>query len=149
MNRLMGFGKGEGGCVKATEGLSDALKMNDGENFRLIGVYRGSEPMGLFWVYYLGDETRTAKIHVTASNKPGMKQAFHKAGLNVINQLFENGVYRVEAEPLRINKRMVGLLRHYGFKQEGIKRSAFWMNNNDYDTVLLRMLRREWKRKEH
>ena len=147
-NRLMGHGKGELGHMKAAEHLADALQSND-PSVRLMGIYCGTDPVGLFWVEYKGAAKRTAEIHATLSSKPGVRRAFHCAGIDIINRLFSNGVYRIEAEPLRINRAMVKLLRHYGFKQEGIKRSAFWMDNNDYDTVLLRMLRREWTRKEN
>lgn len=147
-NRLMGYGKGEIGCTKAIEDLADTLS-GAKEGSKLLGIYRGAEPVGLFWVQYRGDRTRTASIHFTASHRPNIRRAFHDAGKELMDLLFSNGVYRVEAEPLRINKRIIKLLRHYGFKQEGIKRSAFWMDNNDYDTVLLRMLRREWTRKEN
>ena len=148
LNRLMGHGKGEVGCTKAVEHLADALKL-DSPYHKLLGIYCGTEPVGLFWVEYKGDSKKTAEIHLTASHKPAMRRAFVKAGTELLNRLFSNGVYRVEVEPLRINRQMIKLLRHGGFKQEGIKRSAFWMDNNDYDTVLLRMLRREWTRKEN
>ena len=76
------------------------------------------------------------------------KWAFHIAGTEIIDKLFHEGVYRIEVEPLRINKRVVKLLRHYGFTQEGIKKSAFWMDGNDYDIVMMRLLKREWNRKK-
>jgi RimJ/RimL family protein N-acetyltransferase len=147
-NRLMGHGKGELGHMKAAEHLRDALANND-PSVRLLGIYSGTSPMGLFWIVYKGDNKRTAEIHATLPHKTGRDRVVHGAFVKVMDQLFSNGVYRVEVEPLRINRSMVKLLRHYGFKQEGIKRSAFWMDNNDYDTVLLRMLRREWTRKEN
>jgi hypothetical protein len=147
-NRLMGHGKGEIGSMKAVVHLAEAITGNN-PALKLMGFYCGTEPVGLFWVEYKGDNRRTAEIHLTASDKPATRRAFYKAGIDLINLLFSNGVYRVEAEPLRINKGMIKFLRHGGFKQEGIKRSAYWMDNNDYDTVLLRMLRREWTRKEN
>ena len=147
-NRLLGYGKGTHGQTEAAAELGNALESND-PNLKMLGVYQDGKPVGLFWVTYEGDKKRTAQIHVTLAPDARGQWVFHHAGTELLNRLFANGVYRVEAEPLRINKRMVKLLRHYGFKQEGIKRSAFWMDNNDYDTVLLRMLRREWKRKEN
>ena len=147
-NRMMGYGKGNVGCTKAIVALADGLENTD-PSLKILGIYRGTEPMGLMFVVYKGDDKRTAEIHVTFSQKVGVKRALHCAFVDTINKLFSNGVYRIEAEPHRINRPMVKTLRHYGFKQEGIKRSAFWMDNNDYDTVLLRMLRREWTRKEN
>jgi len=147
-NRLLGYGKGTHGKTEAADNMATCLSSDD-PNLKMLGVYRDGAPVGLFWVVYEGDKKRTAQIHVNIAPGARGSYVFQRAGTALMNLLFSNGVYRVEAEPLRINKRMVKLLRHYGFKQEGIKRSAFWMDNNDYDTVLLRMLRREWKRKEN
>ena len=147
-NRIMGYGKGEVGCTRAIEHLAEGIESVD-PNLKVLGVYDGIKPMGLMWLVYKGDPKRTAEIHATFSQKPGVNRCMLEAFEKLLSNLFSNGVYRVEAEPLRINKDMIQFLRHYGFKQEGIKRSAYWMDNNDYDTVLLRMLRREWTRKEH
>ena len=147
-NRMLGYGKGTHGQTEAAANLGNALE-SKAPNLKVLGVSQDGKPVGLFWVVYGGDKKRTAQIHVNIAPGARGQWVFHHAGTELLNRLFSNGVYRVEAEPLRINKRMVKLLRHYGFKQEGIKRSAFWMDNNDYDTVLLRMLRREWKRKEN
>lgn len=147
-NRMQGYGKGASGQWGATHDLGECLGSDD-PNLKMVGIYRDDKPVGLFWVVYEGDKKRTVQLHINISPKARGQWVFEHAGRELMAKLFDNGVYRVEVEPLRINKRMVKLLRHYGFKQEGIKRSAFWMDNNDYDTVLLRMLRREWKRKEN
>lgn len=150
--RLMGFGRGQLGQYMATESLHRALKSND-PNFRALGVYLDGLPVGMFWLEYKGDRKRAVEMHCFVAPEARGKWAFHYAGVELLNELFDNGIYRVEVEPLRINKRLIKLLRHYGFKQEGIRRSAFWMDGNDYDTVMLRMLKREWakiqKKKEH
>lgn len=147
-NRMSGFGKGLKGQAEAADALADCLETQD-PNLKVLGIYSDGEPVGMFWIVYEGDRKRTAQIHVEIAPKARNWWVFKRAGSALLDLLFSNGVYRVEAEPLRINRRVVKLLRQQGFKQEGIKRSAFWMDNNDYDTVLLRMLRREWKRKEN
>jgi len=143
--RMTGYGKGMVGRVKATEGLRDALA-RQGSHFKVLGVYQDGLPVGLFWVEYKGDVRKAVKLHCFIGPKARGKGAFYVAGAGLLDLFFSQGIYRIEAEPLRINKRMIQLLRHYGFKQEGIKRSAYWMDGNDYDTVMMRLLKREWKK---
>jgi len=143
--RLLGFGRGETGLERAAEGLLLALGAHT-PNFKLLGVYGDGTPVGLIWVEYLGDVTKTAKLHILMAPKVRGKGAFQKAGRLILDTLFGGGIYRIEAEPLKINKRCIKLLRHYGFKQEAVKRSSLWMDGNDYDQVLLRLLRREYKK---
>jgi len=143
--RLSGYGKGMVGRVRATQGLRDALRAQS-SNFKVLGVYQDGSPVGLFWLEYKGDIRKAVEMHCFIGPTARGKWAFHVAGTGILDMLFSQGVYRVEAEPLRINKRMIQLLRHYGFKQEGVKRSSYWMDGNDYDTVLMRLLKREWKK---
>jgi RimJ/RimL family protein N-acetyltransferase len=145
--RLMGYGKGLGGRVEATKHLKDAIERQDA-NSRVIGVYQDGLPVGFCWMEYLGDRHKTVKMHAFIAPEARGKWAFHIALVELLDKLFSEGVYRVEVEPLRINKRMIRLLRHYGFKQEGIKRSAYWMDGNDYDMVMMRLLKREWMKRK-
>ena len=145
--RLTGYGKGEMGQLKATQHLLEALSVQDSEH-KVVGIYQDGLPVGLFWLEYLGDQRKAVTMHCFICPESRGKWAFHLAGTELLEKLFAEGVYRVEVEPLRINKRLVKLLRHYGFKQEGIKRSSYWMDGNDYDTVMMRLLKREWKKKK-
>ena len=145
--RLTGYGKGMAGQLLATEHLMGALDQQ-GDNSRVVGVYQNGLPVGMFWLEYLGEKRKSVTLHCFICQEARGKWAFHVAGVELIDRLFKEGVYRIEVEPLKINKRIVKLLRHYGFKQEGIKRSAFWMDGNDYDTVMMRLLRREWKKRK-
>ena len=145
--RLTGYGKGEVGRLLATKHLRQALESQSG-NSRVIGVYQDGIPAGMFWVEYLGEKKKTVTIHCFICPTARGKWAFHVAGSELVNKLFSEGVYRIEVEPLKINKKIIKLLRHYGFTQEGIKRSSFWMDGNDYDTVMMRLLKREWKKRK-
>jgi RimJ/RimL family protein N-acetyltransferase len=141
--KMLGFGAGMPGELVATEALMGALNMNGPLN-QLLGIYDGAIPCGLVWVQYLGDAKKTATGHILISPKYRGRFIFEKSLSMLIDKLFKGGVYRIELEPLKINKRVIKLLRHYGFKQEGIKKSSFWMDDNCYDQVTLRMLRKDW-----
>ena len=145
--RLTGYGRGAAGRLLATEHLMEMLERQNGTS-RVIGVYQDGIPVGLFWLEYQGEKRKSVGLHCFICKEARGKWAFHAAGVDLIDRLFKEGVYRIEVEPLKINKRIVKLLRHYGFKQEGIKRSSFWMDGNDYDTVMMRLLKREWKKRK-
>jgi hypothetical protein len=147
--RLLGYGRGLPGRYLATEHLISASK-SPVQSQHLVGVYADGTPSGMFWVEPRSETKKTVELHCYMAPGVRGKWVFHQAGVEIIDHLFGNGIYRVEAEPLRINKRAIALLRHYGFKQEAIKVSAMWMDGNVYDTVLMRLLKREWKnRKEN
>ena len=142
--RLMGYGKGDLGRLKALEDMADKVGSQSSE-FKTVGVYQDGEPVGIFMIQMKG--TKTAELHCYIAPGARGKWAFHVAGIEILEKLFANGVYRVECKPLRINKRLISLLRRkYGFKQEGIRRSSWWMDGNDFDTVTLSLLKREWKK---
>lgn len=144
--RLMGFGK-IAGKATALHNLRTLMDSND-PNVRIMGVYYNGKPVGFVWVVYLGDVTKTVAIHAFAEKGTRGSWAFHLGIKKLLDNLFKNGIYRVEAHPLRINKKMISILKNYGFTQEGIKRSSHWMDGEVHDTVILRMLRREWKEKK-
>lgn len=62
-----------------------------------------------------------------------------------LGMAFRDGVYRVEAEVLSINKPAVRVLQHFGFHRESRLTSAWSMDNNEYDLIMLRLLRKDWK----
>jgi RimJ/RimL family protein N-acetyltransferase len=143
--RLMGYGKGALGVMLALEDVAEKLQRQS-KDFQMLGVYQGGKPVGLFMVESKGKRQKTAELHCYIEPGSRGKWAFHLAGLEILGKLFKSGIYRVECRPLKINKRLIRLLRkRYGFKQEGICRSSWWMDGNDFDTVALSLLRRDWK----
>jgi len=142
--RMFGFGRGGSGKMRATEFLRDTLLAQGGDDFEMVGIYLGTKPVGMLWVKTYPEVMRSVKIHPFIAKDQRGNGVFSEAMATAIDSAFSSGVYRIEMEPFRINKPIIGALRKMGFKQEGIKRSAYWMDNNDYDTVMLRMLRREW-----
>ena len=144
--RLMGFGRGYGGMQRATEALGDLLEPDPESDVQMFGIYEDASPVGFMWVKSYPDVHRAVQVHTFVSKDRRGNGVFTGAFSKLMDLVFASGIYRIEAEPLRVNKAVINALRSMGFKQEGIKRSSFWMDNNDYDTVLLRMLRREWKR---
>lgn len=143
--RLLGFGKGRAGYLLALENLDNGV---NGKllGARMLGVYSGGEPAGFLYIEHKDPASKTAQIRPYIAPEFRGKSVFHDAFTESLDKLFSNGIYRVVMEPLKINRRLITLLRtKYGFKQEGIHRSTLWMDGNPYDTVTLRLLRREWK----
>ena len=144
--RMLGFGKGRAGYLQAIESLGDGIR-GKFPGTRVLGVYHGGDPAGFLWITSKHASSKTAELHAYIKPESRGKWAFHGAFTEVLGKLFGNGIYRVTLEPLKINRKFITLLRtKYGFKQEGIHRSSLWMDGNPYDTVTLRLLKREWNK---
>jgi len=141
-NRRSGFGLGNDGRVLAYK----AFKLVVTERITATGIYRRGEPVGfMVWVPRSFDGRRVSiHMHIAPEAQGyGVGPAAMHQWLGVA---FADGVYRVEAEVLHINRPAVRALEHYGFHREARLTSAWWMDNNFYDLILLRMLRKDWKR---
>lgn len=148
-NWVLGFGRGLIGTALFTEAFKGFIK-KDGEKFSLQGIYRGDTPIGFCCITFLPGETRTAEILMfLAPEYRGKFGLAATAMTKVLHQVFSNkSVFRVQIDLLSINKKAISFLRKFGFTQEGIRKSAFWMGVNGFNIVTLRILRPEWRRLE-
>ncbi len=141
-NRLAGFGLGDDGRILAY--TSFKLLVTE-QAVTATGVYRRGVPVGvLAWTPRSFDSRRVA-IHVHIA--PGAR-GYGVASVALQQWLkvaFRDGVYRVEAEVLHINRPVIRGLEHFGFHREARLTAAWWMDDNLYDLIVLRLLRRDWK----
>jgi RimJ/RimL family protein N-acetyltransferase len=144
-NWRMGFGRGlSGGVAFRDQFLSDLSRPDT--QLKVIGVYHNLTPIGFATIETASAEHKTVRLSLFIS-KEYRGRAFSLTALyKLLRTIFNAGAYRVEIETLKINKKAIKWLRYKGFTQESIKRSAHWMENNVFDSVVLRMLRPEFKR---
>jgi len=143
-NRQQGFGKGYDGRVLAHEGFVSIIeRADDEENFGLIGVYLSQKPVG-FVVVDMTPQHKLADFYVyiaPKSRRLGLGTAVLK---HMVGILYDNGIYRIQVDLLRINKIGVQFLRDLGFTWESTKKSVFWMDNNVFDVAHMRVLKPAW-----
>ena len=144
-NRQQGFGKGSDGRAVARDGLLELLKREDeSENFGLIGVFIDKEPAGLIAVE-LTKAHRTVDLSITI--RPNDRNKGYGSALlkYFLDQFYASGIYRVQADILRINKSAMAFARTNGFTWESTKKSSYWMDDDVFDVAHMRMLRPQWK----
>ncbi|AYE35845.1 N-acetyltransferase [Clostridium septicum] len=71
-------------------------------------------------------------------------------GRDVVNQLckylfLKKKAHRIELEVVKDNERAIKCYKNCGFKEEGIRRSKYYLNGEYIDTVLMGMLKSEFK----
>lgn len=138
-----GYGRGLAGKVAFRADFLDSLHLPD-DKVKVVGVYRGAAPCGFVTISPLSEQHKTVAIRMY------LHRAYRGLGIaptalfKLLKSIFAAGAYRVEIELLRLNKSAIKWLKHSGFTQEGIRRGAHWMDNNVFDTVVMRMLRFEF-----
>ena len=143
-NRNLGWGSGEVGKTKGREAFISFLGDDVGECF-VIGVYESGDPAGFLVVKQLEPPFKTASIHPYVSRSHRKFNVFRTAMIRSMGLLFENGIYRIEADPLSFNKPAVSAFLSLGFKREGYKRASLWVDGNPMTQVLMRMLRKDFR----
>lgn len=149
-NRARGYGGGPEGVLAATEAFGELLsRSKEGDpNTSLLGVYDGSVPIGFFATFYLGEQRRAVQIDLMMDRLEERENIARSALEDLLKILYEQtdrAVYRVQAEALCIRKDLIRLLQGSGFTKEGIHRRSFWVNEEGYDTTMLRLLRCDYE----
>lgn len=139
INRGMGAGKGLVGQHRALQ------KFEHYREIRAIhGIWMDAEPVGLVALIPIDEEGKTLRVDMLLPPEQHHTGLAPAALEKLLEDSFSNGTHRVETCVLRINKDAVAFARHMGFTQEGVLFDYHWMDDNPYDVVVLRMLRREW-----
>ncbi len=123
----------------AKQWFLEAWQGND--NYRMIGVYEGGKPVGFLVLEDRGEKTVGLELAIHGSLGTATT-----AVASLLDTLFSNGVYRVEAEPLSVARDVVTQAIHFGFWKEGRKRAAKWLDGRPYDAVLLAMIKPRWQK---
>ena len=117
----------------------------EGAGVLATGIYRRGVPAGfLAWTPRSFDGRRVF-VHMHLAPEAQGYGVGASAMYQWLSTAYKDGVYRVEAEVLAINKPVVRGLQHLGFHRESRLTSAWSMDNNEYDLIMLRLLRKDWK----
>lgn len=144
-NWKLGFGKGLVGVDAFAKRFKSQLEQKD--NVYILGVYFKNTPAGFVSIMR---EERTAKLFFYIA--PEYRGVFNLANTALywcVKGLFtKTNIFRIQIDLLSINKEAKQFLRNFGFKQEGIQKSSYWMGVNSFNTVILAMLKPEFHRME-
>lgn len=147
-NWKLGFGRGVVGVDVFVQTFREYVD-NEDDNFGLLGIYYKRQPVG-FAAFTVIDRAADLFFYIA----PEYRNTFGVASTALywcLEGIFNyNNITRVQIELLSINKEAISFLRKFGFKQEGIKKSAYWMGVNSFNIVMLAMLKHEfnWLKEE-
>jgi RimJ/RimL family protein N-acetyltransferase len=139
-NYLMGFGRSFIGQARARDLLGRVLESG-------LGVYLGTDPVGVIWLHEREPESRSVRMWAYVIPAVRNRGVGPIAVTRLMDDLFEK-FKRVEIEVLQVNRPAVELLKKAGFAQEGVRRTAHWMHGAGYNVVPFRMLQRQWKQRK-
>lgn len=106
------------------------------ENVR-IGYFRVSNYSKINKNLYIG-----ADIHPEFQGKGYSKESYKI----FIPQIFEEyDLHKISLEVLSTNKRAINLYLKLGFRREGIKRDEVFKGNKYVDSIIMSVLKNEWK----
>ncbi len=95
---------------------------------------------------YLHEHGHTAEIGYTLHSWARRKGYATEAAAALIEYLVDvTGVHRIEAATHPDNERSIAVLTRLGFQPEGVKREAFWVEDEVSDDALFGLLAREWR----
>lgn len=103
---------------------------------------------------YIHEHGHTAEIGYTLHTWARRKGYATEAVAAVIDYLVDvAGVHRVEAATHPDNERSIHVLERLGFQREGVRREAYWVEDEVSDDAIYGLLAREWRerreRREH
>lgn len=94
---------------------------------------------------YLQENGHTAEIGYTLHTWARRHGYATEAAAALIDHMVDVvGVHRIEASTHPDNARSIGVLERLGFTAEGVKREAFWLDDEVSDDAMFGLLAREW-----
>ncbi len=95
---------------------------------------------------YLHEHGHTAEIGYTLHTWARRKGYATEAAAALIEHLITvHGVHRIEASTHPQNLRSIRVLERLGFQQEGVKREAYWVEDEVSDDAYFGLLARDWQ----
>ncbi|WP_296666702.1 GNAT family N-acetyltransferase [Demequina sp.] len=95
---------------------------------------------------YLHEHGHTAEIGYTLHTWARRKGYATEAAAALIDYLVDvTGVHRIEAATHPDNSRSIKVLERLGFRAEGVKREAYWVEEEVSDDAIFGLLAREWR----
>lgn len=142
-NQMNGFEKGDPGVFRAKRFLEQAV-LNPPSNFRLLGVWEGTTPIGYVGFSNIDEFSRSANLHITMAPTEQGKGYGKEVVSKALDKAFDSGLYRVTFKPLKSNKAACSLAKKVGFTLEAFTKASCWVGNSPKDQAQFRMLRKEW-----
>jgi RimJ/RimL family protein N-acetyltransferase len=115
---------------------------------RMVIETRTGTPIGSVSRYWVDERTEWLEVGIGIYNRRLWGRGYGREAFALwIDYLFgAMDLRRIGLRTWSGNKRMMGLARRLGFKQEATFREAYASRTRRYDRVAFGLLRREWKR---
>jgi len=115
--------------------------INDEELYNLICLNDTDRPIGYIRINWIGDNMAWLRFGLGEERKKGYAK---EALIGFINQLFNEGLHRIDAEVYDYNLDSLNLLTQLGFIKEGVKREAHISEKKYSDVNVMGLLKRDW-----
>lgn len=110
--------------------------------------HASSTTIGVVGLCHWSPRDRLAEVSFYIGDVNYRKKGFAKLALMLLHEwgFSELGLERVWAEVYDFNEPSVVLLKKLGYTEEGRLRGHIWRNGKRHDSIMLGILRDEWKR---
>ncbi|MGG1574759.1 GNAT family N-acetyltransferase [Fictibacillus sp. NRS-1165] len=113
------------------------------ESYLMIIEKRSSLPVGYVRFNWMGGTRQYGWLRFGLGAESG-KGYMQEALSGILDHLFDRETYRIDAEVYEYNKKSLKLLTALGFKKEGVRRQAYFDEDEYYDIYVLGLLRSDW-----
>lgn len=114
---------------------------NEDDLYSLICLNDSDKPIGYIRITWIGDKMAWLRFGLGEERKKGYAK---EALIGFINQLFKDGLHRIDAEVYDYNLDSFNLLKQLGFLKEGIKREGHISEGKYSDVYVMGLLKKDW-----
>lgn len=121
------------------------LQMGDTATFWAITLPRTGRVIGKFTLFHIDRENRRAEVGYVL-NRQFWRKGYGSEAMAAMLELFfiRFELHRLEADVDPDNAASIGLLKQFGFREEGLFRERWLMNGQWRDSVMLSLLTTHW-----
>lgn len=123
----------------------DNYMQSRNKNVRCVITDENDELLGCIYLLNIDYINRSAELGIITDISNRRKGVATFANNSIFEHAFNNlNLKRLEIEILSTNSASIALAKKAGFKQEGIKRKAYYKNGDYVDAILLSILKEEY-----
>lgn len=127
------------------EDIRRSLKAKD-ELYTIICLKGTNQAIGYIRINWMDTDQTMAWLRFGLGEQRG-KGFATEAIIALINNLFNKGMVRMEAEVYAYNHKSLRLLDKLGFQREGLKRSAHYEEGTYHDVICFGLLKSDWDKR--
>lgn len=115
---------------------------------KFFKILENSELKGLMVLKHISNQHLTAELLVVLKVSESQEEEYFKKMITLaLDYAFtELNLYRLELNVLENNSKMIKTYKKIGFKEEGLQRGKYFIENKHLDVYMMSLLQFEWER---